>query len=181
MWKTLWEKENQHFLLFLQCFEKLLSQTHQKVSLCGNGLGKNQPSIKGQISNNKRNISEINEPDLLCKACCYFKSLQSYIIFSIFRIKYLFSVYYNVQSLVNKVGVLISDFSHFDIVSFTETCFNDSVSLHDLLFPIFHQPERKDRILVSDRYGGVILYVKDTFTYTRRHDVDLILSQMTSF
>ena len=41
---------------------------------------------------------------------------------------------------------------------------------NDLLFPTFHPPERKDRI--GDKYGGVILYVKDTIVYKRRLDLE---------
>ena len=75
------------------------------------------------------------------------------------------------QSLANKVDVLISELSYFDLVSFSETWLGKSVSSQDLLFLTFHPPERKDRL--SDRYGGVILYGKDTLTYTRRYDLEL--------
>ena len=34
----------------------------------------------------------------------------------------------------------------------------------------YHPPERKDR--VGDSHGGVILYVKDTLHFTRRHDLE---------
>ena len=84
---------------------------------------------------------------------------------------HLSTVHYNVQSLANKVDVLISEFSYFDLVSFSETWLDKSVSSQDLLFPTFHPSERKDRL--SDRYGGVILYIKDTLTYTRRYDLEL--------
>ena len=84
---------------------------------------------------------------------------------------HLSTLHYNVQSLANKVDVLMSEFSYFDLVSFSETWLDKSVSSQDLLFPTFHPPERKDRL--SDRYGGVILYVKDTLTYTRRYDLEL--------
>ena len=75
------------------------------------------------------------------------------------------------QSLANKVDVLISEFSYFDLVSFSETWLDNSVSTQDLLFLTFHPPERKDRL--SDRYGGVILYIKDNLTYIQRHDLEL--------
>ena len=84
---------------------------------------------------------------------------------------HLSTVHYNVQSRANKVDVLISKFSYFDLVSFSETWLDKSVSSQDLPLPTFHPPERKDRL--SDRYGGVILYVKDTLTYTRRYDLEL--------
>ena len=68
---------------------------------------------------------------------------------------HLSTVHCNVQSLANKVDVLISELSYFDLVSFSETWLGKSVSSQDLLFPTFHPPECKDRL--SDRYGGVIL------------------------
>ena len=43
-------------------------------------------------------------------------------------------------------------------------------SSEELIFPSFHPPERKDRN--DDRYGGVILYVKNTLSYIRRHDLE---------
>ena len=48
---------------------------------------------------------------------------------------------------------------------------HDIVSSNDLLFPSFHPPERKDG--VNNRYGGVILYVKNNISYTRRHDLEI--------
>ena len=79
-------------------------------------------------------------------------------------------VHYNVQSIANKVDLLISEFSYFDVLSFTETWLHSNHESNDLLFPTFHPPERKDRI--GDRYGGVIIYVKDTIVYKRRLDLE---------
>ena len=59
-------------------------------------------------------------------------------------LNHLSTVHYNVQSLANKVDLLISEFSYFDLVSFSETWLDKSVSSQDLLFPTFHPPERKD-------------------------------------
>ena len=76
-------------------------------------------------------------------------------------------VHYNVQSISNKLDILISEFSYFDILSFTETWLHSNVASNDLFFSNFHTPECKDRD--GDRYGGVILYVKDNM----RINVDL--------
>ena len=83
---------------------------------------------------------------------------------------HLSTVHYNVQSIANKLDTLIAEFSFFDVVSFSETWLHDSLSSDELLFPSFHPPERKDR--AHDRYGGVILYVKNNLSYTRRKDLD---------
>ena len=84
---------------------------------------------------------------------------------------HLSTVHYNVQSMANKVDILMSEFSYFDIISFSETWLNEKCSNQNILFPTFHHPERKDRL--HDRYGGVILYVKKTLSYIRRHDLEL--------
>ena len=84
---------------------------------------------------------------------------------------HLSTVHYNVQSMANKVDILMSEFSYFDIISFSETWLNEKCSNQNILFPTFHHPERKDRL--HDRYGGVILYVKETLSYIRRHDLEL--------
>ena len=65
---------------------------------------------------------------------------------------------------------MISEFSYFDVLSFTETWLHSNYESNNLLFPTFRPPERKDRI--GDRYGGVILYVKDTIVYNRRLDLE---------
>ena len=83
---------------------------------------------------------------------------------------HLSTIHYNVQSIANKLDNLIAEFRYFDIVSFSETWLHDEYSSNELLFPSFYPPERKDR--VSDRYGGVILYIKNTLSYFRRHDLE---------
>ena len=75
------------------------------------------------------------------------------------------------QSISNKLDILISEFSYFYILSFTETWLHINVATNDLFFSNFHPPERKDRD--GDRYGGVILYVKDNIAYKRRLDLEI--------
>ena len=43
-------------------------------------------------------------------------------------------VHYNVQSLANKVDLIESELTNFDIISLTETWLNDSISNEDLTF-----------------------------------------------
>ena len=84
---------------------------------------------------------------------------------------HLSTIHYNVQSIANKLDTLIAEFSFFDVVSFSETWLHDEISSNELLFPSFHPPERKDR--ANNRYGGVILYVKNNLSYIRRQDLEL--------
>ena len=75
------------------------------------------------------------------------------------------------KSIANKLDTLIAEFSFFDVVSFSETWLHDEISSNELPFPSFHPPERKDR--ADNRYGGVILYVKNNLSYIRRQDLEL--------
>ena len=84
---------------------------------------------------------------------------------------HLSTIHYNVQSIANKLDTLIAEFSYFDIMSFSETWLHNEVSSNELLFPSFHPPERKDP--ADNRYGGVILYVRNNLSYIRRHDLEL--------
>ena len=66
-------------------------------------------------------------------------------------------VHYNVQSVVNKVDVIESEFSNFSLISLTETWLNDSVSNQDIEFNDFQLPFRGDR--EGDSHGGILVYV----------------------
>ena len=81
-------------------------------------------------------------------------------------------VHYNVQSIVPKLDLLSTELFDFDILSFSETWLNPSVSLNDLHIQSFNKPERKDR--VGDSHGGVLVYVKDNIHYRRRHDLEIL-------
>ena len=72
-------------------------------------------------------------------------------------------VHYNVQSIVPKLDLLSTELFDFDILSFSETWLNPSVSLNVLHIQSFNKPERKDR--VGDSHGGVLVYVKDNIHY----------------
>ena len=80
------------------------------------------------------------------------------------------SVHYNVQSLASKLEVLHAELFHFDILAFTETWLNSSLSTSDIHLQSFNSPERKDR--VGDSHGGVIIYVKEGLHYRRRQDLE---------
>ena len=112
--------------------------------------------MSGNVHLNPGPYSDTSSASFCTNDLCNFLSLPNHLSI----------VHYNVQSIANKVDLLISEFSYFDVLSFTDSNYESN----DLLFPTFHPPERKDRI--GGRYGGVILYVKDTIVYKRRLDLE---------
>lgn len=86
--------------------------------------------------------------------------------------RHLSFVHYNVQSILPKLDILFTELFEFDILAFSETWLNPSVSSNDLL-QSFHGPERKDR--TGDSHCGVMIYVKDAIRYKRRHDLEIIV------
>ena len=92
------------------------------------------------------------------------------ILISIDFVKHLSFVHYNVQSVFPKLDVLFVELCDLDILAFSETWPNSSVTNDDLLLQLYHSPERKDRI--GDSHGGVMIYVRDTINYIRRRDLE---------
>ena len=80
-------------------------------------------------------------------------------------------VHYNVQSILPKLEILHAELIEFDILAFTETWLSPTDNTADLMLQSYNTPERKDR--VEDRYGGVILYVKEGIRYKRRDDLEI--------
>ena len=116
--------------------------------------------ISGDIHPNPDHNSDVWSSSFCCNDLYNFLNLPNH----------LSTIHYNVQSIFNKVDTLMSEFSCFDVLSFTETWLNDLHSSDEILFPSFQFPERKDRI--GDRHGGVILYVKNNVAYKRRYDLE---------
>ena len=79
-------------------------------------------------------------------------------------------IHYNVQSLLPKLDILQAELYAFDLVACTETWLHPAIDTDDLLLTSFSPPECKDR--QRDRYGGVILYVKEYIHYRRRRDLE---------
>ena len=86
--------------------------------------------------------------------------------------KHLSFIHYNVQSIASKlhVDILSTELSDFDILAFPETWLHADIQTSDLHIPEFKPPERKDR--ARDRHCGVMIYVKDSVFYKRRHDLE---------
>ena len=80
-------------------------------------------------------------------------------------------VHYNVQSILPKLEILHAELIEFDVLAFTETCVSPKENTADLMLQIYSTPERKNR--VDDRYGGVILYVREGLRYKRRDDLEI--------
>lgn len=80
-------------------------------------------------------------------------------------------VHYNVQSILPKLEILHAELIEFDILAFTETWLSPSDNTADLILQSYNMPERKDRD--DNRYGGVILYVKEGIHYKRRDDLEI--------
>ena len=84
--------------------------------------------------------------------------------------KHVSFVQYNMQSIIHKLDILSTVLSELDILAFSETWFHSGISTTDLFIPGFKPPERNDR--TGDRHGGVMIYVKDSFSYKRRYDLE---------
>ena len=58
-----------------------------------------------------------------------------------------------------------------DILAFSGTWLNSSITNDDFLLQLYHSTERKDRI--SDSHGGIMIYVRDTSHYISRRELEL--------
>ena len=65
-----------------------------------------------------------------------------------------------------KLDVLFAELCDKDILAFSETWLNSSITNDYLLLQLYHSPERKDRI--CDSHG----YVRNTIHYIRRRDLE---------
>ena len=79
-------------------------------------------------------------------------------------------VHYNVQSILNKVDIIESELSNFDIICLTETWLdertsNDTISLNE------YNLYRRDR--GGDNHGGSCVYAKQNVHSRRRQDIEL--------
>ena len=80
-------------------------------------------------------------------------------------------VHYNVQSFAPKMHQLYADLSSFDVLAFTETWLDNNTLTSDIGLSNYQIPFRKDRL--TDRHGGVLVYVKDTITARRKQDLEV--------
>lgn len=78
-------------------------------------------------------------------------------------------VHYNVQSILTKLDILHTELFEFDILAFSETWLSPTTPTGDLILQSYNS-ERRDR--VGDRYGGLIIYIKEGLHYRRRKDLE---------
>jgi len=74
----------------------------------------------------------------------------------------------NIQSLLPKIDLLSVEAQPYDVLVFTETWLNQSITDAELRIPNFKLPFRCDR---KDRIGGgVAIYVRESIPATTRTD-----------
>ena len=98
--------------------------------------------------------------------------MSSSLLSSLNLSRHLSFVHYNFQSTAPKLDLLSTELFDFDILLFSETWLNPSVSLNDLHIQSFNKAEWKGR--VGDSHEGVLVYVKDNIHYRRRHDLEIL-------
>jgi hypothetical protein len=76
----------------------------------------------------------------------------------------------NIQSLLPKRDLIEVELAHFDILMFSETWLDQSVTDNDISLPNFRNPFRSDR---TRHGGGVAIYVKNCIPATRRRDLEM--------
>ena len=77
----------------------------------------------------------------------------------------------NIQSLVPKIDLLSVEAQPYDVLVFTETWLNQSITDAKLRIPNFKLPFRCDR---KDRIGGgVAIYVRESILATTRSDLQI--------
>ena len=68
------------------------------------------------------------------------------------------SLDFSLTFFLSKLDVLHPELFHFDILAFTETWLNTSLSTEYIFLDSYNRSERKNR--VGDSHGSVIIYVK---------------------
>ena len=79
-------------------------------------------------------------------------------------------VHYNVHSLQHKVSLLESELSSFQVLCFTETWLNNSITDDSIHMSDYKPPFRRDR--QDDSHGGICVYVKENLFAKRRNDLE---------
>ena len=80
-------------------------------------------------------------------------------------------VKYNVQSLLNKVDILESELSSFDVVCLSETWLDNRITDNDINMHGFKVPYRRDR--QGDNHGGICVCVKENVYAKCRVDLEI--------
>ena len=91
---------------------------------------------------------------------------------SLATLQNLFSIMHlNIQSLTPKIDLVRSESTAYDVMIFTESWLNPSVSNETIATENFPDPIRYDR---TDRIGGgVAMYIRDNIFFKRRSDLEI--------
>ena len=73
--------------------------------------------------------------------------------------------------VINKIDIIQSELSDFDIITLNETWLEETIDTNSLLIEGYQEPFRKDR--KTNRYGGVMIYLKNHTPSRRRPDLEL--------
>lgn len=76
----------------------------------------------------------------------------------------------NIRSLRNKLNFIKETFLDFNILAFTESHLDASVTTENILLEQFDTPYRKDR---TNHGGGVIIYVSNDLLHTRKPELEI--------
>ena len=80
-------------------------------------------------------------------------------------------VHLNVQSINNKLDIIQAEFGGFDIITLNETWLDKNTLSPDIMLQGFQEPFRRDR--EENRFGGVIVYIKNHIPCKRRQDLEI--------
>ena len=75
----------------------------------------------------------------------------------------------NIRSIRNKLDYIKSNFLDFDIICYSETHLDNSVTLDAIILDSFNVLYRKDRINYG---GGLLMYFNSSLAYKRRPDLE---------
>ena len=120
----------------------------------------------GDIRLNPESMSSVSSISSSTSSTCLSASLFD----SVSLFHHLSFVHYNIQSIVSKSDILHAELIDFGILPFTETWLSQSTSKEVLHLDIFCRRERKDRL--TDAHGGILVYIKYTIHFQRRHDLE---------
>ncbi|MEW8547607.1 MAG: reverse transcriptase family protein, partial [Candidatus Thiodiazotropha sp.] len=84
----------------------------------------------------------------------------------------LFSILHlNIQSILPKIDLVRCESAAYDVMIFSESWLNPTISNDEISIENFHEPVRYDR---SGRIGGgVVVYIRDTISFKRRQDLEI--------
>jgi exonuclease III len=85
------------------------------------------------------------------------------------------SIYHqNIRSIRTKINYIIDNWLDYDIICFTETHLNDSISNDSIILDNHNMLYRMDK---SNHFGGIVIYIADHLTSKRILELDHYLPE----